>query len=314
MLAAALPAGAALLYLVLQPPLDAFGRALLIAAALETLIILALAWRLGTSFLLPSQQAAVTVQQRTAGGDLSTHEPPERPRDDDDFSRLAHEVDLMAEALSRRDQALTETRDRAQAYLDVVGVMVLVLNAKGNIALANHKACEVLGCRLPHECVGGNWFDTWIPIEARDQARALFAEKLAGAPTPIDSHESLVLTASGQRRLIAWHVSPLAGKDGRVIGLLCAGGDITEQRRIEQALLESRNRYQTLVENIPGVVYRCAIAYPWRMVFINHQIEQITGIATERFLDHSVRYGELIHPDDLEAFRSEEHTSELQSH
>ncbi|MDO9225077.1 MAG: PAS domain S-box protein [Pseudomonadota bacterium] len=300
MLAAALPAIAALVVVALQLPAGALTQPVLLLTALATLIILAIGWQIGAAYLMDTLLPVVATVQRVAEGDLSARTQPERSRDDK-ISKLAHEVDRMAEALSRRDRALTEARDRAQAYLDVVGVMVLVLNSKGNIALANRKVCEMLGCGQLHQCLGGNWFDKWIPAEDREQARASFARNLAGTESPVEFHEGHILTASGQRRLIAWHVSPLSDTAGHAIGLLCAGEDITEKRRTEQALLDSRDRYQALVENIPGVVYRCAVAYPWRMEFINRQIEQITGIAAERFLDHSVCYGELVHPDDLAA-------------
>jgi len=300
MLAAALPAAAALLVIVLRQPAGAPDQAVLLLSLLATAIILALGWLIGAAFLLDTLQPVISTVQRVADGDLSARTRPERAHDDE-TSKLADEVDRMAEALSRRDHALTEARDRAQAYLDIVGVMVVALNSKGNVALANRKACEVLGCGALHQCVGGNWFDRWIPAEDREPARDTFARILAGTEPFDPFHERHILTASGQRRLIAWQVSPLSDKAGHAIGLLCAGEDITEKRRTEQALLDSRNRYQALVENIPGVVYRCAVAYPWRVEFINRQIEQITGIAAARFLDGSVRYGELVHPDDLAA-------------
>lgn len=298
MLAAALPAAAALAHIAMRLPEGALELPALLFPILATALILALGWMIGEAFLLDTLQPVISTVQRVAEGDLSARTGPE-PARDEETGKLAYEVDRMAEALSRRDQALTEARDRAQAYLDVVGVMVLVLNGKGNIAQVNRKACEVLGCGQPHQCVGNNWFDRWIPAEDREQARDTFTRALAGAEPFNPFHEREVLTTSGQRRLIAWQVSLLSDKSGGAIGLLCAGEDITEARRTQQALLDSRNRYQALVDNIPGVVYRCAVAYPWRLEFISHQIEQITGITAERFLNHSVHYGELVHPDDL---------------
>jgi PAS domain S-box-containing protein len=303
MLAAALPAAIALLVVASLLPAGAAGawaltQPALLLAAVATAAVLALGWSIGAAFVMGPLQPVISTVQRVAEGDLSARTQPERPRDEK-ISKLAYEVDRMAEALSRRDRALTEARDRAQAYLDVVGVMVLVLNGKGNIALANRKVCEVLNCGDLSQCIGGNWFDKWVPAEEREQAKTAFSRNLEGTQPPLEFHEGHVLTASGQRRLIAWHVSPLTDSTGRIVGLLCAGEDISAMRQTQQALLDSRNRYQALVENIPGVVYRCAIAYPWRMEFISRTVEQITGIAAERFLDNSVRFGELIHPDDL---------------
>jgi len=300
MLAAALPAAAALLVIVLRQPAGAPDQAVLLLSLLATAIILALGWMIGAAFLLDTLQPVISTVQRVADGDLSARTRPERACDDE-TSKLANEVDRMAEALSRRDHALTEARDRAKAYLDIVGVMVIALNSKGNIALANRKACEVLCGGALYPCIGSNWFDKWLPSEDREPFRAVFARHLADGEAPGEFQESHVLTTSGQRRLIAWHHTPISDKSGGIIGLLSAGEDITEVRRTQQALLDSRNRYQALVDNIPGVVYRCAVAYPWRVEFINRQIEQITGIAAARFLDGSVRYGELVHPDDLAA-------------
>lgn len=258
---------------------------------------LLIGWFGGTALVIRPLRPVLDAVQRVADGDLSARASPARPRDDE-ISKLAHEVDRMAEALSRRDLALTEARDRAQAYLDVVGVMVLLLNAKGNVAQANRKACQVLDCDAPHRCIGGNWFDIWIPEEDREEARARFARVMAGEEAPLEFHENHILSARGRKRLIAWHVSLLTDKAGHIIGLLCAGEDITEQRQTQQALLDSGDRYKTLVDNIPGVVYRCACAYPWLMAFISRPVVQLTGIPAARFLDHSVRYGELVHPDD----------------
>lgn len=298
MLAAALPSALALLLLGIRQPDQALG--VLPYTLLATALVLGMAWR-KISDLTTALHPLISTVQRVTDGDLSARAQAQRPRGDE-ISKLAFEVDRMAEALARRDLALTEARDRAQAYLDVVGVMVLALNTKGNIVLANRKVCETLGCDQPQQCLGGNWFDKWIPLEGREQARARFDRDLDGAE-PDMSHEAQIMTLSGQRRLIAWHVSPLNDRNGQRIGLLCAGHDITEMQRIQQDLLDSRNRFQTLVENIPGVVFRSIVDFPWRMEYISRAVEQISGIAAERFIDGSVRYGELIHPDDRAALQ-----------
>ncbi len=273
-------------------------------AGLAAAVILSLlaGWFGGAALVIRPLRPVLETVRRMADGDLSARAAPESPRDDE-ISRLAREVDRMAEALSRRDQALIEARDRAQAYLDVVGVMVLALNAKGNIALINRKASQVLGCEPHRPCLGDNWFERWIPTADRAPALARFTRAMAGAGEGVETHEHHVLTRAGPQRLIAWHVSPLCDRNGQRIGLLCAGEDITEIRQTQEALLDSRNRYKTLVENIPGVVYRCGPEAPWPADFISPAVVEITGIEAGRFLDHSASLGALVHPDDLDELK-----------
>lgn len=59
--------------------------------------------------------------------------------------------------------------------------------------------------------------------------------------------------------------------------------DITLEKSAQQAFKESEAKFQTLVRNLPGVVYRCEVDYPWQMSFISPEIENLSGIKQEDF-------------------------------
>jgi PAS domain S-box-containing protein len=259
---------------------------------------LALGWLLGSRLLASPLAPVLATVRRVADGDLSARTQVEESHGE--VRRLAREVDLMAEALAQRNQALTEALERAQAYLDVVGVMVLLLNPRGAVVLANRKACEVLG-RKNRECQGEDWFSAYLPADEQESARRIFTDLLAGQGQAAEYQEHHVLDADGRSHLIAWHHRLLRDAEGRPLGLLSAGNDITELRRTEDALRDSRERYRTLVDNLPGVVYRCGIHPPLRVEFVSTAIAALTGIAAERFLDATFCFRELIHPDDRAA-------------
>lgn len=74
------------------------------------------------------------------------------------------------------------------------------------------------------------------------------------------------------------------------------------QRRMRQAaarLAESHEEFRTLVENVPGVVFRSQLQPPRRMVHISGSIEALVGEAPERFGDGTVDFSDFIHRDDL---------------
>lgn len=56
--------------------------------------------------------------------------------------------------------------------------------------------------------------------------------------------------------------------------------------------------FRVLLENLPGVVYRCRNDEAWSMMFISPYVETLTGHSPRAFLEGRVSFAELIHPDD----------------
>ncbi len=149
--------------------------------------------------------------------------------------------------LKRTEDALRKERDKAQKYLDIAGVMIVVIDANQKVTLANKKCCEILGYR-ENEIIGRNWFNTFLPERIRSEVKATFAKLMAGEIALVEFFENPILTRSGEERVIFWHNTVLRDEAGNIIGTLSSGEDITERKRAEEALLESEMRYRTLFE------------------------------------------------------------------
>jgi diguanylate cyclase (GGDEF)-like protein/PAS domain S-box-containing protein len=63
-------------------------------------------------------------------------------------------------------------------------------------------------------------------------------------------------------------------------------------------LEQSRDSYRTLVENIPGSVFRSRIGASWRVQHVSVGIETLTGEPRDRYLSGEIAYDELILADD----------------
>jgi PAS domain S-box-containing protein len=75
--------------------------------------------------------------------------------------------------------------------------------------------------------------------------------------------------------------------------------DISERKETEQALRDSEERYRTLINNLPGVAYRCLNDADWTMFFFSKEIERMTGYPSPDFINNAVRsYASIIHPED----------------
>lgn len=144
-------------------------------------------------------------------------------------------------------------RDRANHYLDVVGSIVIALDASGTVTLANKTACEVLGYEL-YELLGQDWIDTVVPMEQHDEIRDYLYYILSEDLEDEDTHTNYVTTKSGEDRLIAWNNKIIRNDAGMPVGILAAGMDVTDQRAYEDALAEKelwlRNSFVALSDAI----------------------------------------------------------------
>jgi diguanylate cyclase (GGDEF)-like protein/PAS domain S-box-containing protein len=76
------------------------------------------------------------------------------------------------------------------------------------------------------------------------------------------------------------------------------------RRRMQAAaarLEQSRDRFRTLVENVPGTVFRIEAHAPWKALHVSAGIEALTGEPHEHFLSGRTDRRKLIHPDDTKA-------------
>jgi len=153
------------------------------------------------------------------------------------------------------EDALRREKDMVRRYLDIAGVIIVAIDASQKIRLINRKGCEILGVSQK-EAIGRNWFNSFIPRKNRKETRAVFLKLISGKLAPVEYFENPVLTKSGEERIIAWHNNMLRDARGKIIATLSSGEDITERKRIEDALRESEARYRAIIEDQTELVTR----------------------------------------------------------
>jgi len=74
--------------------------------------------------------------------------------------------------------------------------------------------------------------------------------------------------------------------------------DITDRKQAEANLHESRRMLATLMDNLPGMVYRCKNDENWTVEFMSEGSLDLTGHPAEEFTSGRLHYAQIIHPDD----------------
>ncbi len=75
---------------------------------------------------------------------------------------------------------------------------------------------------------------------------------------------------------------------------------IESLERTNQALRESEFTFRTMVENLPGAVYRSKADTDYAMLYVSDGIEALTGYPAEDFINNQTRsYASIIHDNDV---------------
>ncbi len=135
----------------------------------------------------------------------------------------------------RSEESLVQERQNAERYLEVAQVILVAFDAEARITLLNPKGCEVLGYK-PGELTGQDWFSICLPHEEQAAVRAVYERILDGDLAPVKYFENHIVRKDGARRLIAWNNAMIRDEEGRIIGTLSSGEDITDRRAAEEDL------------------------------------------------------------------------------
>jgi two-component system cell cycle sensor histidine kinase/response regulator CckA len=202
--------------------------------------------------------------------------------------------ELEHEILERKaaESAVRHERDRAQRYLDTAEVILLKLDLDGRIALVNRYACSVLGWTAD-ELIGREWVETCVPARLRDDVRRRFHNLIGGN---LSSVENLILTRSGEERLVEWRPKLWRDDQGRVIGTFSSGADITERHQAVETLRTAEERMRFALEAAGVGIWDMDAAT--KAVQWSETLETQYGLQPGTFGGTLEAFVACIHPDD----------------
>jgi len=194
----------------------------------------------------------------------------------------------------RAEQALKESELRYRGLIEAQSNFIVRVSPEGVFTFVNEAFCRFLG-RSHGELIDSDYkpFVFYQDFSAVQEV----IETLLGRRERVVTIEHRMQTTSGIK-WVRWENVAVFDEEGRVTELQSMGQDITERRRIHEALQESEKRLRFLFEGIPNIAVQ-GYNENREVIFWNKASEKLYGYSREEALGQRIE--ELIIQPDLRA-------------
>jgi len=140
----------------------------------------------------------------------------------------------------RAEDALREQRDFSESLIETAPALVLVLDTQGRIVRFNPYMEKLVGYDLD-EVKGMDWFETFLTPEISRTIKPLFQKAVDDIQTC--GNVNPIITKDGRTIPVEWYDKTLKDKEGRTVGILAIGQDITGRKQAR----ETREKLQAQI-------------------------------------------------------------------
>jgi two-component system sensor histidine kinase/response regulator len=195
----------------------------------------------------------------------------------------------------RAEEALRESERRWRSLTEAMPQFVWTANAVGTADYFSTQITEYTGL-AESELLAWGWMESLHPDD-RERTRNSWLEAIAKERNHEVEHR--IRSSDGAYRWFTTRGVPIRDTAGHIVKWFGTCTDITEHKRSEQALRESEQRWRSLTEALPQLVWT---ATPdGACDYFSTQWTQHTGVPEDRLLGW--QWLETLHPDDREPTR-----------
>ncbi len=204
--------------------------------------------------------------------------------------------DITVEVLTK--EALEKSEAQYRSLVDnIPGVFHRMDLTTGRITYISEKCRDILQ-REPAEFLTLLEYIQWIHPDDRRHVAAFF-EGIQAHSSPYEVEYRMIMPNGDYR----WFMDRGQGfgQNGTVEFIDGILTDITERKVLEDDLRRRETQFRSLVDNVPGIVYRAQSSPDREFVYLSGDFERITGYPKSDFLGAGRRgYRTMIHPEDAD--------------
>jgi len=245
---------------------------------------------------------SMQMRKRTPDGGIRWSGLRAVPRRRSDGGTIWDGLEMDITDLKQAEGQLAERETRLRAIFEQAAVGINQADFHSGLFIrANRRFCELLGY-TEAELYRKTYREVTHPEDVK-RYEGLMA-RLYQQQIPSLSIEKRYIRKDGTPIWTQVSLSLIFDAEGRPISDLAIVVDISDRRRVQQALKQSQARLESLATNIPGAIYsyvaRCPDVF-W-FEYMSEGSRELFGVEPEQVLAEPNRLPEQIHPDDREGY------------
>jgi PAS domain S-box-containing protein len=160
----------------------------------------------------------------------------------------------LLDEVSSHSQKLTRSRQKYHDLVHTARSIILRIDCAGRCTFFNEYAQIFFGFS-EEEMIGKSVIGTLIPkTEKGDSKLEMLVRDLTENPESYPVNTNRNTRKDGSYVWVYWANSPIFDKTGKLIEILCVGTDITERKKMETELQETRNYIRNIIDSMPSVI------------------------------------------------------------
>ncbi len=195
------------------------------------------------------------------------------------------ELEALEAKRQETEDALARERNLLRTLVDHLLEFVYFKDAQSRFVIANPAVARLMGTDSPEALIGKTDFDFYPEALA---ARYFADEQaiIASGEPLVNREEPAIHQQTHEPRWISSNKIPLRDSQGQIVGLVGLGHDITEWKRAEEALQQSKQRIENILESITDAFF--AVDKRWRFTYVNRRAEQLLHKSRAELLHKSL--------------------------
>ena len=198
-----------------------------------------------------------------------------------DKEKLLHrisELEKLEAKCKQTEETLRKTEKRFKDIAENTLEWIWEVDINGKYTYASPVVEKILGYK-PSELLKKHFYDLFYPEDREELKKKAF--KVFAKKQPFREFVNRNIHKNGKPVWLLTSGVPILNEKGNLVGYRGADIDITERKKAEEALRESKDRYRIFTEEAMVGVY---IYSEKRYLFVNKAMQDITGYSRDELL------------------------------
>lgn len=194
-------------------------------------------------------------------------------REDNERVFLGNCIDVT-ELVMQRVQ-IERAKQEWERTFDSISDLVMILDSRQRIIRANRAVSEYAGTWF-NKIIGKNYLEIFH-LSGADARKSIPLLRIKSKfPEYFEIRDPL------KNKTFSVSVAPVTDNSGDIVARVCVARDITEMRRIEEALVESEAQFRGFAESAQEIIF--SLSHDGKVLYINPAIKEIFDYDPERIV------------------------------